>query len=312
MSDPKYVIAQCQGGLGKHILFTAFLQVVQKAHPNSKIIVVCAWPELFASLPFVHRVFPLGQTAYFYSEYIKDQNSVIYAQEPYFWSSHVNKTHALIETWCMMYGLTYNGEQPVVKINVEQKKAIRSFYQPRFEGKPFLLIHTNGGLFTSERPYSWARDLPIDVATKVAQHFKKSHFIMQVKRPASPSIEVDGVFVRSEQLSNTELAGIVELTDKRLLIDSSLQHISCAFGLPATVCWNATSPVIFGHKIHENIVAKEKPKKDLPGSYLFDYAFDANEHEFPYEDEDVSNIFDVDQIIDSLEKQTNEPKKGFA
>lgn len=312
MSDPKYVIAQCQGGLGKHVLFTAFLQVVQKAHPNSKIIVVCAWPELFASLPFVHRVFPLGQTAYFYSEYIKDQDSIIYAQEPYFWSSHVNKTHALIETWCMMYGLTYNGEQPVVKINAEQKKAIRNFYEPKFEGKPFLLIHTNGGLFQSERPYSWARDLPIDVATKVAQHFKKSHFIMQVKRPASPSIEVDGVFVRSEQLSNTELAGIVELTDKRLLIDSSLQHISCAFELPATVCWNATSPVIFGHKIHENIVAKEKPKKDLPGSYLFDYAFDANENEFPYEDEDVSNIFDVDQIIASLEKQTNTPSKGFA
>jgi hypothetical protein len=209
----------------------------------------------------------------------------------------------------MIYGLTYNGEQPVIKINAEQKKAIRSFYEPKFENKPFLLIHTNGGMYNSERPYSWARDLPFDVATKVANHFKKSHFIMQVTRQVCPKIP--DVFVRSEPLSNTELAGIVELTDKRLLIDSSLQHVSCAFGLPATVCWNATSPVIFGHKIHDNITAKEKPKKDLPGSYLFDYAFDANENEFPYEEEDVSNIFDVDRIIASLEAQTNEPKKGF-
>ena len=309
MSDQKYVIAQCQGGLGKHILFTAFLQVVQNAHPDRKIIAVVAWPELFANLPFVHRVFPLGQTQYFYSTYIDGKDSIIYAQEPYFWSSHVNKTHPLIETWCMMYGLEYKGEQPVVKINVEQKKAIRNFYEPKFEGKPFLLLHTNGGLYTSERPYSWARDLPFDVACKVADHFKKSHFIMQVTRPASPTIP--DVFVRNEQLSNTELAGLVELTDKRLLIDSSLQHVACAYGLPSVVCWNATSPVIFGHKIHNNIIAKEKPKKDLPGSYLFDYAFDANENEFPYEDEDVSNIFNVDQIIASLEAQSNTPSKGF-
>jgi hypothetical protein len=282
---------------------------VQKAHPNRKIIAVVAWPELFANLPFVHRVYPLGQTQYFYSSYIDGKDSIIYAQEPYFWSTHINKTHPLIETWCLMYGLTYNGEQPVVKINAEQKKAIRNFYEPKIEGKPFLLIHTNGGIFNSDRPYSWARDLPFDVASKVANHFKKSHFIMQITKPNSPKIP--DVFVRNENLSNTELAGIVELTDKRLLIDSSLQHISCAFGLQATVCWNATSPVIFGHKMHDNIVAREKPKKDLPGSYFFDYAFDANEHEFPYEDEDVSNIFSTDQIIASLESQTNTPSKGF-
>jgi hypothetical protein len=309
MSDPKYVIAQCQGGLGKHVIFTAFLQVVQKAHPTSKIIVVCAWPELFASLPFVHRVFPLGATQYFYSEYIEDQNSMIYAQEPYFWPTHINKTHSLIETWCLMYGLKYDGEQPVIKINAEQRKAIRNFYEPKFEGKPFLLIQSNGGLFTNERGYCWSRDLPFDVATKVANHFKKSHFVMQLTRPASPKIP--DVFIRNEQLSNTELAGIVELSDKRLLIDSCCQHMAAAFGLQSTVLWNATSSTIFGHKLHTNIQAKEKPKKSLPGSYLFDYQFDANENEFPYEDDDLGELYNIDQIIASLEAQSNEPKKGF-
>jgi hypothetical protein len=151
--------------------------------------------------------------------------------------------------------------------------------------------------------------MPFDVATKVAKHFSKTHFIMQVTRPASPKIE--GVFVRQEQLSNTELMGLLELTDKRLLIDSSLQHGAAAFNLPSTVLWNATSSVIFGHKIHDNIQAKEKPKKSLPGSYLFDYQFDANENEFPYEDDDLKDLYNVDQIIDSVEKQTNEPSKGF-
>ena len=209
----------------------------------------------------------------------------------------------------MMYGLKYEGEQPMIRINPEQKKAIRNFYEPKFEGKPLMLMHTNGGLFTNERPYSWARDMPFDVATKVAQHFKKSHFIMQLTRPASPTIP--DVFVRNEQLSNTELCGLIELTDKRLLIDSSLQHAAAAYSLPSTVLWNATSSVIFGHSLHDNIQAKPKPTKSLPGSYLFDYQFDANENEFPYEEDDLKDLYNIDQIIASLEAQSNTPSKGF-
>ena len=142
-----------------------------------------------------------------------------------------------------------------------------------------------------------------------SDHFKKSHFIMQITRPNSP--EIPDVFVRNEQLSNTELCGLVELTDKRLLIDSSLQHAAAAFSLPSTVLWNATSSVIFGHGIHDNIQAKEKPTKSLPGSYLFDYQFDANENEFPYEEEDLKDLYNIDQIVASLESQSNHPKKGF-
>jgi len=310
MAEKKYSIFQIQGGLGKHVAATAVARAIKAAHPDRELIVVCAWPELWASLPFIYRVFPLGNTQYFYEEYIDGKDSLIFANEPYFTTTHVNKTHRLVESWCMMYGIPYSGETPMLKINPEQKKAIRNFYEPKFEGKPFLLMHTNGGLYTSERPYSWARDMPIDVAEKVAKHFKKTHFIMQVTRPASPKI--DGVFVRQEQLSNTELMGLLELTDKRLFIDSSLQHGAAAFGLPSTVLWNATSSVIFGHSIHDNIQAKEKPKKSLPGSYLFDYQFDANENEFPYEDDDLKDLYNVDQIIASVEKQTNEPSKGFA
>ena len=307
----KYSIFQIQGGLGKHIAATAVAQVIKRTHPDRELIVVCAWPELWANLPFVYRVFPLGNTSYFHDEYIDGKDSLIFANEPYFTTSHINKTHKLVESWCMMYGLDYQGEQPKLKINIEQKKAIRNFYEPKLEGKPFLLLHTNGGLFQNERPYCWSRDMPIEVATKVAQHFAKDHFVMQITRPKSPAIDVEGVFVRNEQLSNTELCGLLELTDKRLLIDSSLQHAAAAFKLPSTVLWNATSPVIFGHNIHNNIHAKPKPYKALPNSVFFDYSFDANEHEFPYEEEDLDDLYNIDQIIDSLEKQTNTPEKGF-
>jgi hypothetical protein len=309
MSEKKYSIFQIQGGLGKHIAATAVAQAIKNNHPDRELIIVCAWPELWANLPFVYRVFPLGNTSYFYDSYIDGKDSLIFGNEPYFTTTHINKTLPLVESWCNLYQIKYNGEQPMVRINPEQKKAIRSFYEPKFEGKPFMLLHTNGGLFTNERPFSWARDMPFDVADKVARHFKKSHFIMQLTRPSSPRIA--DVFVRNEQLSNTELIGLIELTDKRLLIDSSLQHGAAAYGLPSTVLWNATSSVIFGHRLHTNIQAKAKPQKSLPGSYLFDYQFDGNENEFPYEEEDLKDLYNVDEIIASLEAQTNTPKKGF-
>jgi hypothetical protein len=310
MSDKKYCIFQIAGGLGKHIAATAVGQAIKAAYPDRELIVVCAWPELWSSLPFVHRVYPLGNTQYFYESYIDGKDSMIFGNEPYFTTTHINKTLPLVESWCNLYQIPYNGEQPMLRINPEQKRAIRNFYEPKFEGKPFMVIQTHGGLFTNEKPYCWSRDMPLDVAQKVVKHFKKDHFIMQVTRPSSPTL--DGVFVRNEQLSNTELMGLLELTSKRLLIDSSMQHGAAAFQLPSTVLWNATSSTIFGHKLHTNIQAKAKPKKSLPGSYLFDYQFDGNENEFPYEEGDLKDLYNIDQIIESLEKQTNEVSKGFA
>jgi len=302
-------ILQIQGGLGKHLYLTAAVQVLKNNYPDRDVICVVAWPELFANLPGVKRVYPLGGTQYFYDEYIEDKDPLIFAQECYFHTDHILQRTPLIETWAKVYGLKYSGEKPYLKINSEQKKAIRSFYEPMFEGKPFLLIHTAGGLFTNTNPYSWARDLPIDVATKVANHFKKSHFVMQICRPSAP--QIPDVFVRNEALSNTELIGLLELTDKRLLIDSALQHGAACFGLKSTVLWNATSPKIFGHALHDNICAKEKPAKEKPGAYLFKFQFDGNPDEMPYEEEDLKDLYNIDEIISSLEAQTNVPSKGF-
>ena len=41
--------------------------------------------------------------------------------------------------------------------------------------------------------------------------------------------------------------------NKRLFIDSSLQHAAAAFNLPSTVLWVGTHPEMFGYKLHNNI-----------------------------------------------------------
>jgi hypothetical protein len=310
MSERKYSIFTHQGGLGKSIAATAVAQAIKNNFPERELIIVTPWPELWVNLPFVYRVFGLGATSYFYEEFIRDKGSLIFGNEPYFTSTHVNMELPLIESWCKMYQIEFKGEKPMIRINSEQRKAIRNFYEPKFEGKDFMILHTNGGLYQNEKPFCWQRDMPFDIACKVAKHFQqKGMFVMQITRPTSPKIP--NVFVRNEQLSQTELCGLLELTSKRLLIDSCLQHASCALDLPATVLWHGTNPKLFGHTIHENIRAKEKPRKPLPGAFLFDVSFDGNESEWTYEEGDEKDLFNVDEIIASLEKQSNTVSKGF-
>jgi hypothetical protein len=299
-------ILQISGGLGKHLYLTAAVKVLKNNFPDREVICVVAWPEMFSTLPEVKRAYALGQTSYFYEEYIDGRDPLIFAQECYFTTDHILQRLPLIESWCKMHGLTYSGENPYVKINAEHKRAIANFYKA---DKPILLIQTGGGLFTNEKDFSWSRDMPQDVAQKVVNHFKKDYQIIQVTRQHGYKLE--DVFVRNEQVSNTELIGMLECTDKRLLIDSSLQHGAACLGLKSTVLWNATSPVIFGHKMHCNIMAKEKPSKSPPAAYLFRYQFDNNLEEFPYEEEDLKDLYNIDQIVSSIEAQGQPVSKGF-
>lgn len=295
MSDT-YCIFQVQGGLGKHIASTAVAQVIKKAYPERKLIVVAAWPEIFTNLPFVDRVYPLGNTQYFYDDYVKGKSSKFFIQEPYFVDTHINKELPLIESWCKLYNLDYQGETPTVKLNPQQRSAIAEFYKSE---KPILLIQTGGGMYNSERPYSWARDMPEDVAQKVANHFSRKYQVLQVTR--AKGYKLQNVTTQDRKVSNIELIGLLECTEKRLLIDSCLQHAAAALNLPSTVLWQATSPTIFGHKLHDNILAKPKQNERLPWSVYFDYQFDQNDQEFPYEEEDLKDMYNLDEIIASLE-----------
>ena len=308
MAEKKYSIFQISGGLGKHVAATAVAQAIKNNHPDRELVIVCAWPELWTNLPFIHRTYTLGQTQYFYQEFIDGVDSLIFGNEPYMMTDHVHKRLPLVETWCKMYGIEYRGELPSIRINPEQKRLIRNFY--KYE-KPVLLIHTNGGLYTGDKPYRWARDMPLWVANAVAKHYCKTHQIVQITRPPSPKITVPGTVILDQPFLNTELFGLLEISSKRLLIDSSLQHAAVALNLPSTVLWNATCSTIFGHAIHDNIHAKEKPKINLPSSYLFDYDFDGNEMEYPYDETDERDLFDLDQIYRSIDAQGSEPQKGF-
>ena len=72
--EKKYSIFHIEGGLGKHVLATAVARCIKNNHPERELIVVCAYPEVYLNLDFVGRVYRLGNTPYFYDDYINEKD----------------------------------------------------------------------------------------------------------------------------------------------------------------------------------------------------------------------------------------------
>ena len=299
MEEKKYSIFHIEGGLGKHIAATAVARCIKNNHPDRELIIVCAYPSVYVNLDFVSRVYRIGNTPYFFRDFINEKDSLIFKHEPYFTTDHIHKKMRLIENWCKLYDLEYNGEEPELIFNPRELQKFRNMWQP--SGKPIMVIQSNGGVYNQDSglPYRWTRDIPFSLLQSIVNRYSETHQILQVTRPGSP-VAV-GATAITQEMTQMELLSILLNSDKRLLIDSSLQHAAAALSLPSTVLWIGTSPKLFGYEIHDNIVADIPKDQKLPDSYLFDYDFEGQLHDYPFKNE---TIFDLDEIIKSLTKQS--------
>ena len=289
--DNKFLVWHIEGGLGKNVAATALITSLAKKYSNRKIIIVASYPEVFLNHPDVHRVYKVGMTAYFYDDYILNKDTLVFRHEPYFQTGHILKQKHLIENWADLLGIDVKSPfQPDLRLNMVQQQLINGWMR----SKPICLIQTNGGFFQNQNyNYAWTRDLPIDLAIEIAKKYEKTHHIIQVTRMNSPQIQ--GVEVVNTPITAAELFALVAASDKRILIDSCLQHAAAAFNLPSVVLWIGTSPENFGYDIHTNIKAlPPNGNTKLVDSYFFDYSFDGILHECPYGN--INEMFDYEEL----------------
>lgn len=295
-NSTKYVVWHIEGGLGKNLAATALISSVKQKHRDRKLILVVSYPEVFLNHPDIYRVYRAGATSYFYDDYIKDRDTIVFKHEPYFQSDHIMRKKHLIENWCDLLDIKYEKQLPVLYPNMIQKDFVYAWKRDR----PTMVIHTNGGPLVQNTLYSWTRDMPYNIGQLIVEKYSSKYHIIQVgrdQRQAIPGTE----FINS-QLSNHELFSILALSDKRVLIDSSLQHAAAAMKLKSTVLWVGTSPKNFGYEMHLNVVANPpKGNVKMIDSYLFDYSFDGITHECPYMD--LNEIFNINSIFESIDQQ---------
>lgn len=291
----KYSIFHIEGGLGKHVAATAVAKSIKSTHEDRELIVVCAYPEIFLNLEFVDRVYRIGMHPYFYDDFIDGKDSLLFKHEPYFTTEHIHKELPLIENWCRLHELDFSNEQPSLVFNIRQQQYGINKWR---RDKPIFLMQTNGGPLNEQPfPYSWCRDMPYSLAQTIADYYQQNGYhVMQICRNEINALQ--NVEVINGQMGNMELFYLLMLSEKRLLIDSCMQHAAAALNLPSTVLWVGTTPNVFGYTIHNNIQANLPDTVKLPDSYLFDYNFNGLIHECPIIEE---NIFDVNEIINTLE-----------
>jgi hypothetical protein len=191
-------------------------------------------------------------------------------------------------------GVDYKKQTPVILPNYPQGMLLGLWERP----KPIMLLQTGGGPMEGQRySYSWTRDMPIEVAQEIVKKYYQQYHIIQVTR--LDGYPLDNVERLDQKMSNMELFSLLAKTQKRVLIDSCLQHAAAALNLKSTVLWIGTSHKVFGYKMHTNLEAKlPKRANQLIGSYTFDFQFENNIHECPYMD--VKQIFDINTVLSNI------------
>lgn len=288
------VIFHIEGGLGKHIMATALLKVIRKSHPNDTIHVVCSFPDVFKHNPAVDQVHQNGQHGSYYKDYIKGKESKtkIYFADPYTQSDFILEQDHLLNIWANQWGLQYEGETPQIYLTQSEIDYFKPFYQTE---KPILAIQPNGGPQNQGFNYSWTRDIPEPIILKVIEEFKSTHSIVHIKREDQKKYPdtlhaLDGF---------RSIAILLQLADKRLLIDSFSQHLAAAFQLPSTVCWITTKPEVFGYEMHNNIKPNDFTLPvDFPNNLYQPFGLSQDITSCPYQK--LEDIFNVDKIIKSL------------
>jgi hypothetical protein len=290
-------IFHIEGGVGKHIAASSVLKAYHNNNPETKIIVSCAYPEIFYNNPIVEKSLKLGNNQYFYKDYIYKKNVEIYAQEPYKQTSHITKKTHLIQTWCDMIGSQYNNETPEIYLNFREKEISKNLIKFK-DQKPILIFQPFGGPGspTQQLPYSWARDIHPAVAQDIVNELSEKYNIIHICYDNHPIL--NNCLRIDQHMSKKVLISLLLYSNKRILIDSCLQHAAAALGLSSTVVWNVTKPEIFGYSLHDNILPKISYPEGTANSYLFDYDIMGNIDECLHVD--YNQIVDIEKILNSV------------
>lgn len=286
------IIFSIDGGLGKSIMATAVLKAIKKQYKKANIMVSTAYPDVFIDNPNLNKIITSSNNSGLYRDYIQKKEAKVFIGDPYSTSDYITESKHLIQIWCEMYGVEYNGEMPELFLSKAEKQYFEPFYKM---DKPILAIQPNGGAINQPLKYSWVRDIPSPIIEQVIEKFKDDYAIVHIKR------EDQLMYANTiGALDNfRSIAILLTLSKKRLLIDSSAMHIATALNLPSVVAWIGTNPKVFGYDIHTNILANEFTKPlDLNHSYYLRLPLFEDISKIPYND--LKEVFDTSLIIEKL------------
>jgi ADP-heptose:LPS heptosyltransferase len=286
------IIFSIDGGLGKSVMATAVLKAIKKQYSKANIVVSTAYPDVFINNPNVNKIITHANSSGIYKNLIENKDAKVFISDPYSTSDYITESKHLIEIWCDMFGIKYNGEMPEMFLSKAEKQYFEPFYRL---DKPIMAIQPHGGAINQPLKYSWTRDIPVPIMEQIIEKYKNDYAIVHIKR--DDQIMYENTIGALDAFRS--IAVMLTMSEKRLLIDSSAMHIATALNLPSVVAWIGTSEKVFGYDMHTNILANNFTKElDLNHSYYQRLPLFEDISKIPYND--LNEVFDVKNIIENL------------
>jgi len=295
----QYSVFHIEGGIGKNIVATNVARNIKRTHPDRELVVVAPYPEVFIHNPDVYRVYKTGMCPYFYEDYIKDKDTIVFKHEPYNSNEVITRKSNLAKAWCKSLDLEYDVNKPVLHFNqIEQQNALL-LQQSYSNGKPMVAVQINGGMGSSPRHinFNWFRDLPPQYVQPIINKYKDIFTFIQIR--ANNQIQLENC--TQVDLSLREIFLLLSQCKTALTIDSVTQHVMATFQKPSLVCWVGNSPIVYGYSMHTNVMSNLEFKYDNLESYLDPYPLQTQGHQCPH-NYDAGALFNQETLDREFEK----------
>ena len=295
----QYSVFHIEGGIGKNIVATNVARNIKKSHPDRELVVVSPYPEVFIHNPDVYRVYKTGMCPYFYEDYIKDKDTIVFKHEPYNSNEVITRKSNLAKAWCKSLDLEYDVNKPVLHFNqIEQQNALL-LQQSYSNGKPMVAVQINGGMGSSPRHinFNWFRDLPPQYVQPIINKYKDIFTFIQIR--ANNQIQLENC--TQVDLSLREIFLLLSQCKTAIGIDSVTQHVMATFQKPSLVCWVGNSPIVYGYSMHTNVMSNLEFKHGNLESYLDPYPLQTQGHQCPH-NYDAGALFNQETLDREFEK----------
>ena len=295
----QYSVFHIEGGIGKNIVATNVARNIKKFHPDRELVVVSPYPEVFVHNPDVYRVYKTGMCPYFYEDYIKNKDTIVFKHEPYNSNEVITRKSNLAKAWCKSLDLEYDVNKPVLHFNqIEQQNALL-LQQSYSNGKPMVAVQINGGIGSSPRHinFNWFRDLPPQYVQPIINKYKDIFTFIQIR--ANNQIQLENC--TQVDLSLREIFLLLSQCKTALTIDSVTQHVMATFQKPSLVCWVGNSPIVYGYSMHTNVMSNLEFKHDNLESYLDPYPLQTQGHQCPH-NYNAGALFNQETLDKEFEK----------
>lgn len=267
----KKCLINVDGGLGKHVMFTAILKEFKEKKSYDEIYVISSYFDVFKSCSVVTDAFPPMQGT-LYQELVLDSDCDIYWKEPYSNQRFIKKECHLFDAWAEELGfkLSKQADEYVPNIDKIEEEFPNVLFLVEDKIKElnddFIIVQFNGG----QSPLSPMVDekgnqVPYnDKQESIKRNYFKGQEIINSLKDKYPNTTIvhfalpnEPTYENSIKLQLPYLAYRLLAKNAKAVIstDSALQHLSTGVNNNVTVIWGETRPEHFGYKVNQNIAA---------------------------------------------------------